>query len=913
ENDTLTAVQVGGNPANALSFNFNPDGTFSYTPNADFFGDDTFTYKANDGTDDSNVATVTITVNAVNDAPSFTASNPPTVLEDAGTQTVSGFASFNPGPANESGQTVLSYTVSNVSNTALFSALPAVDQNGTLTYTPAANASGSSTFDVVVQDSGGIDNGGDDTSGPQGFSITVMPVNDAPVATAKSHQTHSGIRITIGAAHTGKLKDGATDVDDPFSDLAVSATFGTITPAGATVTLIDASTGTFSYNPPAGHSGAASFQFQVCDDGVPTPPTMCSAPATVSFNVTGPDLWFVDDSAAAGGTGRLTDPFQSLSSIPGTRGTGDRIFVFTGTYATGLTLSTNEHLIGQGSSGAFDTVLSVTVPGNGTLDTRPTLGGTRPQLGGTVALGSGSTVRGLNIVTSGATGLTGSAVSGVTLNEASVSATNATAVNVNGGGAFTLTRVDSSNAASGIILNNNPAGSFTVTGTGAAGTGGTIQNITTRGASFITASNISLTNMNFTNANQNDGPTAPDGVVGGNSDENGAIHLQSAANVALTGVTITTAAQHGINGNGVRNLDLTNVTISGTGNEVWESGMFISNLAGRVSASQDSVFQNLNISNTGQFNIYITNGTPTAAAPAEKDRLSITNSQFSNSGINVIGDHITVQNVGTANFETLVSGSSFTALVDPSTHTSDNIQVDASESSSSNASISTSTFSGAGQAAINLSASGNGVGTFSVMNNSNITVRAATGINLSSVGPSSLRGTISGNTISTNVTNNPAFGIQAIVNDFGSIIANINNNTINGNGSTDFDYGIRGGARIGNGTADFTLQDNTVQSAEVAGVWFFSGNATAGETSRTCVNFVSNLIDAGPLQFVDYFVEQYTGTTFQIQVLVGSGTSATNVQNFIAATDDDPSPTDPTVDAGSGTLVNYINATCATP
>jgi len=124
-------------PTNASAFSLNPDGTFSYTPNADFFGDDTFTYKANDGTDDSNVATVTITVNAVNDAPSFTASNPPTVLEDAGTQTVPGFASFNPGPANESGQTVLSYTVSNVSNTALFSALPAVAQNGTLNLRPA--------------------------------------------------------------------------------------------------------------------------------------------------------------------------------------------------------------------------------------------------------------------------------------------------------------------------------------------------------------------------------------------------------------------------------------------------------------------------------------------------------------------------------------------------------------------------------------------------------------------------------------------------------------------------------------------------------------------------------------------------------------------------------------------------------
>ena len=49
----------------------------------------------------------------------------------------------------------------------------------------------------------------------------------------------------------------------------------------------------------------------------------------------------------------------------------------------------------------------------------------------------------------------------------------------------------------------------------------------------------------------------------------------------------------------------------------------------------------------------------------------------------------------------------------------------------------------------------------------------------------------------------------------------------------------------------------------------------------------------------NYFVEQYTNTTFQIQGLTGDGTNATNVQNFIAATDDDPAAADPTVDAGA--------------
>ena len=66
EDDPLTAVLDAG-PANGTLDAFNADGSFTYTPDADFNGSDSFTYHANDGTSDSNVATVTITVNPLND------------------------------------------------------------------------------------------------------------------------------------------------------------------------------------------------------------------------------------------------------------------------------------------------------------------------------------------------------------------------------------------------------------------------------------------------------------------------------------------------------------------------------------------------------------------------------------------------------------------------------------------------------------------------------------------------------------------------------------------------------------------------------------------------------------------------------------------------------------------------------
>lgn len=67
DGDPLTAVLDSG-PSNG-TLTLNPNGSFTYTPSTDFNGTDTFTYRANDGTSDSNVATVTITVNPLNDAP----------------------------------------------------------------------------------------------------------------------------------------------------------------------------------------------------------------------------------------------------------------------------------------------------------------------------------------------------------------------------------------------------------------------------------------------------------------------------------------------------------------------------------------------------------------------------------------------------------------------------------------------------------------------------------------------------------------------------------------------------------------------------------------------------------------------------------------------------------------------------
>ncbi len=202
ENNPLTVILVSGPSHGSVALNAN--GSFTYTPNANYNGSDSFTYKANDGIDNSNTAaTVSITVNPVNDAPSFTKGGDQTVVEDAGAQSVTNWATaISAGPADEAGQT-LTFVVTGNSNPSLFAAGPAVSASGALTYTPAPNANGSATITLKLTDNGGTANGGVDASGEQTFVINVTAVNDAPSFTKGVDQTaneNAGAQTVAGWA-----------------------------------------------------------------------------------------------------------------------------------------------------------------------------------------------------------------------------------------------------------------------------------------------------------------------------------------------------------------------------------------------------------------------------------------------------------------------------------------------------------------------------------------------------------------------------------------------------------------------------------------------------------------------------------------------------------------------------------------
>ena len=206
----------------------------------------------------------------MNDAPSFTKGANQTVAEDSGAASVAAWATaISAGPSNESGQTV-DFLVSN-DNNGLFGTQPAISPAGTLTYTPAANASGSATVTVRIHDNAGTANGGADTSAPQTFTITVTAVNDSPTAGSDSASTPVNTPVTINPLGNDNAGPGESGQALTITG-KTNGTSGTVTFTATSVT----------YTPAVDFVGTDSFTYTVCDNGSPS---LC-ATGTVNMTVT---------------------------------------------------------------------------------------------------------------------------------------------------------------------------------------------------------------------------------------------------------------------------------------------------------------------------------------------------------------------------------------------------------------------------------------------------------------------------------------------------------------------------------------------------------------------------------------------------------------------------------------------------
>jgi hypothetical protein len=208
-------------------------------------------------------------------------------------------------------------------------------------------------------------------------------------------------------------------------------------------------------------------------------------------------VWYIDSSAAAGGDGRSTGPFQSVSSLnlaaPNTTAVGDYIYLKGSTGNSTLTLKNNQQLIGSG--------VALIVGGNPLQ-----AAGTAPTITSPITVATGNTISGLTV---GA--INGTVGGTLTVSSASVVAGAAQAINLTGGTlAVNLTKVSSSGGANGIQLTNT-TGSFTVTGTGTtAESGGVLTGHTADGINLATQfGTVTLKNMRISNSANEGVETSP--------------------------------------------------------------------------------------------------------------------------------------------------------------------------------------------------------------------------------------------------------------------------------------------------------------------------------------------------------------------------------------------------------------------
>ena len=251
DEDTPLAITLTGSDPEGVALSYNvtvapQSGTLSgtapnltYTPNADFNGSDEFSFTVNDGAQDSAPATVSITVNPVDDAPQANAQavatdeDTPLAITLTGSDPEGAALSFNVTIAPQSG--TLSGTAPN------------------LTYTPDADFTGSDEFSFTVND-------GAQDSPAAVVSITVNAVDDAPQADAQSVSTDEDTPVAITL--TGSDPEGAT--------LSFNVT---IAPQSGT---LGGTAPDLTYTPNADFNGSDEFSFAVNDGAQDSPAAVVS-------------------------------------------------------------------------------------------------------------------------------------------------------------------------------------------------------------------------------------------------------------------------------------------------------------------------------------------------------------------------------------------------------------------------------------------------------------------------------------------------------------------------------------------------------------------------------------------------------------------------------------------------------------
>lgn len=259
---TLTAELVAGSlTPSGGAFNFNADGTFTYSPPADFNGQVTFQYRANDGQGANNLSdptTVTINVTAVNDAP--------VAVDDSYTVTEDALLNADNSTPNRRSVT---FNDTDVDSATINVSFPLVDlpdfgvlnmnANGTFTYQPNLDFVGTDTFQYRATD------GSATSANIATVTITVTDANDAPVALPDSGAAFNiNEDTTLNVAAPGVLGNDSDPDIGQTATLTAQLVPNSLSPANAGTLNLSAN-GAVQFTPAAHFFGTVTFQYQAND------------------------------------------------------------------------------------------------------------------------------------------------------------------------------------------------------------------------------------------------------------------------------------------------------------------------------------------------------------------------------------------------------------------------------------------------------------------------------------------------------------------------------------------------------------------------------------------------------------------------------------------------------------------------
>ncbi|MCA9191340.1 MAG: tandem-95 repeat protein [Planctomycetales bacterium] len=274
---TAILLSLGPNPANGtISINDNgtpndkTDDKVSYTPNANFFGTDTFTYQMNDtaGTGADSVGTVVVTVTAINDAPILQGDTADGTEDNPVTIAISSLlANDSPGAGETATQ---SLTLTSVS--AVGSGAAVAISGANVVVTPNADFNGTFLFTYSA-----ADNGSPVLSSTATVTVNIAAVNDAPIGNADTGSTNEDNSLSLSAASLlANDQPGPTTATDEAGQVLTLTGVSPTSTAGGTVSFDGT---TVSYTPPTDFNGSDTFTYTLRDEAEGT------ATATVTITV----------------------------------------------------------------------------------------------------------------------------------------------------------------------------------------------------------------------------------------------------------------------------------------------------------------------------------------------------------------------------------------------------------------------------------------------------------------------------------------------------------------------------------------------------------------------------------------------------------------------------------------------------